>query len=1050
MRFVLFFLLCAVTALGQTFRGAISGDVVDASGAAIPEAIVKAENPATGFARSTITSQSGTFSIPELPLGTYRVTVTKTGFQSFQAESVEVAVSSVANLTVRLGVAQQSAIVEVSAAVAQVDTTSTALVGVVNTKTVLDLPLNGRDFRQMLRLSPGVTPGNNVNGNRYNNYQIDGADNNDAFHNTSAVNQGGVSGIAGTLLPVEAIDQFAVQTAGAADTGRAGGGAVNLVIKSGTNQMHGSAYYFNRNEYFAAKSPVAAPGTPKRRIRNEQYGFSVGGPIIRNKLFYFATGEAQKAIAAVSQLATHPSDAWVAQAREVMDRYSIPVNSAMANVRSFWPSRANNLPATANNFLASDNNDYDSYNGIVKLDYNLNDRNNISGRYFGGTGAQTALVNANSPYREYFQVAPSRMHNVSIVMNNVLSPQLVHQTLLGVNYFLQTFNDEDTSPNPVAAGLNTGVTEPGLLGSPTIDIAGFTRVGATQPLGRIDTTGHIVESLNWTTGRHQWKFGAEYRRAHLDIFYQTNKRGSFVFDGTAGPWRNDATVSAPLRALSDFLAGYTTSNSGARITRGDLQRDYRQNSFDWWAHDTVQLTSNLTVNYGVRYTYQGTLYDTENSITTFIPGRGMVAAGADIDHLYPRDWNNFAPRMGFAWTPFKGGTTVLRGSWGIFYDVPAINFFSTNSFANGGAAGVNANPGGPSPVYAITLNTVQQIQPGVPIFGTATPTPPFGVFSVSQDFRTPYVQNYTLNVQQQLGAGSVLQVAYVGSKGTMLPLVRNINAPLAGTAAIQTRRPFFNDYPTLAAINQAETIGNSNYNSLQTSYRLTLWNGLSAQAAYTWSKSIDNGTGVRSVLPANSYDLSRERGPADIDFRHIFTNFISYTVPNFLPALPRLGGGWQLNAYNTFYTGSPLDIRAGTNVSGTADGADRVDLVGDPFSGIVQPTTGTARRYFNAAAFARPATGEFGNIGRNAIYGPGFGATDFSVFKTTPITERVSAQFRVEIFNLFNRTNWANPGTSLQTATSFGLLTNTRNGASAPGLGQGEPRNVQLALKLIF
>lgn len=1049
-----FSLALALAALmpAQTFRGAISGTLTDASGAAVPDASVQLSSPSTGLKRTTLTSQAGDFSLPDLPLGIYELTATKAGFSTVKVANVEVSVSKVTNLTLQMSVATQAAVVEVSADAATLETTTSALTGVVGPKIVAEVPMMGRDFRQMLKLAPGVSPSSgSVNGMRTsgNNYQIDGADNNDAFHNASAVNQGGVAGIAGTLLPIEAIDQFAVQSNASAESGRNGGASVNLVIKSGTNDIHGSAYYFNRNEFFAANSPFATPGSAKRKIRNDQYGFSVGGPVIKDKTFFFVTGEAQKAVAGLSFLNTHPSNAWIADATSILGRYNVPVNPVSTNLRSLWPSRYNNAPATANNFVAADSADYDSYNGIIKIDHRFTSNHTIAGRYFGGTGTQ--IADSGVPYREYFQVAPSHMHNMSVVMNDIFSPRAVLQTTLGVNYFLQVFNDLDTSANPLALGLNTGVTESTLAGSPTMRISGFAGASATQPLGRIDTTGHITSNLNLSLGAHQLKIGGEYRRARLDVFYDTNKRGSFSFDGTAGPWASDSTLSTSQKALADFLAGYVTGNNGAQIVRGQLQRDYWQNSFDWWVHDNWQVNSKLNLNFGVRYTYHGVLYDAKNTITNFIPGKGFVTPGVDIGSLYPKDLNNFAPRFGFAYTPGKGAKTVIRGSYGFFYDVPPLNFIVANTgVPNGGAAGVHANPGGPNPVYSIIRSGFTLVKDD-PIFGATNPRPPFGVFSVSQDFRVPYVQNFNLNVQHQLSRDIMVQAGYVGSAGHHLSLLRNINAPVPGTTGTtQERRPYNGAYPTLASINELNSIGNSNYHSFQSQLRVTRLKHITAVANYTFGKAIDNGSNVRNALPANSYNLSRERGPANFDISNIFTAYVTYDVPQFGQRFTRLSKGWQLNGLITAHTGEPLDILAGTNVSGSADSRDRVDVVGDPFANVVQPTSGTAVRWFNPAAFARPANGTFGNIGRDAIRGPGFGSFDFSVFKNTSITERISTQFRVEIFNLFNRANYANPGSSLGSSTSFGLITNTRNGSGAPGLGFGEPRNVQLALKFIF
>ena len=1047
--------MLAASGMSQTFRGSISGNVVDASGAAVPEASVKLLNDATGYAREAMCSANGTFNFPDLPLGFYSLTFSKPGFQTTKVDKVEAAVSRVTNLPVTLAVSSQATTVEISATAAAIETSSTTLSNVVNPQMVQDMPMNGRDFRQMLKMAPGVNPlFNSVNGMRDsgNNYQIDGADNNDAFHNTSAVNQGGVAGIAGTLLPVEAIDQFAITTNASAEQGRNGGSNVNLVIKSGTNQLHGSAYYFNRREALAALSPFQAPGSKKRVVRNDQYGFSLGGPVIKNKLFFFMTGEAQEAIAAISLRDTHPSTAFVEQGRALLRRYNIVESPLASRVLTAWPTRYNSLPATANNLVAGDQNDYDSYNGIAKIDYNINEKHSLAVRYYGGTGKQSA--SSGGSYREYFQVAPSRMHNVSVVANSTLSPRLFNNLILGTNYFLQVFNDKDTSFNPVALGFNTGVTEPSLIGTPTLRITNFAGAGFTQPLGRIDTTGHITDNLSYTVGRHQLKFGGEYRRAVLDVFYDTNKRGSFTWDGSAGPWRADAAVTPQERSMGDFLAMLTTANNGANITRGQLQRDYRQNSLDWWVHDNFQVNRRLSLNFGVRYTFHGVLGDVDKTITNFIPGRGFVTPGKDVDRLHPNDLNNFAPRFGFAYQPFGSGKTVVRGGWGLYYDAPPLNFIVANTNpGNGGAAGVHANPGGPEPVFNINLTgTPTQIVAGNLIFGTAAPVPPFGAYGINQDFRMPYVQNYNLNIQQQLGNGTIFQTGYVASTGRKLSLMRNVNAPTPGTTGtLQSRRPYNSAYPTLAAINLLETIGNSQYHSWQSSIRVTRWKGVMLNGNYTWSRQMDNGTAVRNTLPANSYNLRREYGPGGIDLAHIVTGYVAYDLPAFTSRLKPLTQGWQFGSLVQATTGPPIDITAGVNRSNSFDNRDRVDVVNKPAVGVQNPTIpGGARRYFTASDFALPAIGTFGNIGRNALRGPGFAAVDFSILKRTSITERIKTEFRVEVFNLFNRANFANPGTNFNAATSFGLITNTRNGSTAPGLGQGEPRNIQLALKLIW
>ncbi len=1044
----------------QTFRGEIKGTVEDGSGAVLPGTAVSAMHKATGVGRSTVSGSNGDFSFPDMPTGVYTVAVAKPGFQEQKAD-VEVVVSRVASVSFKLPVASQSSVVEVSAAVATIETDSTTLTGVVDTKTVSDLPINGRDFRQMLKLSAGVNPlGYSVNGNRTrgNNFQIDGADNNDGFQNNSAVNQGGVAGIPGTLLPIEAIDQFSVATNGSAEMGRNGGGVVNLVIKSGTNGLHGSAYYFNRNEYFAANTPLAPAGVPVRRIRNQQDGFSLGGPIIKNKTFFFMTGELQKADAANATGVTTLSPAWLDQGRAVLAAYGITANPVTNNLISFYPARIRTGPAVTNNFFSVDANTYDSYNGIVKIDHSFNSKHSLSVRYYGGTGTQAAVVDSLAPYKEYFQVAPSHMHNVSVALNSVLTPSIVNNVVLGANYFLQVFNDYDTSPDPIAAGLNTGVTAPSLHGSPTLRISGFATAGATQPLGRTDTTGHVTDTLSWNHGAHQLKMGGEYRHALLDIYYDQGTRGTFNFDGTRGPWSSNSAYSSQQKALADFLAGYPTNSSGATIVRpapgtsvtgSFLQRDYKQNSFDLFVHDNWRLSPSFNVNFGVRYSYLSPLSDAKNSLTTFLPSAGIVGIGQGIDTLYPKDWNNFAPRMGFAWQPTKNGKTVIRGSYGIFYDVPAVVFFaSNNGGGNGGASGINANPGGPLPIQSVSAPPGLVLQSGVNPWASAT-VPILGVLSVNQNFATPYVQSLAFNVQRETWNGGVVQLGYVSSLGRKLVYTRDINAAVVGTGTVQSRRPYNALYPTLGAINQLESAASSNYHSFQAQFTQRLWKGVTTKLAYTLGHSIDDASEPRNLLPANSYNTRLDRAASDFDVRHIFNAFASYTVPSFTSHWKPLTQGWQINTLVTAHTGQPINFRAGTDANGDGDTFDRIDLIGDPFASLPAAPNATSRTWVNRAAFKAAAAGTTGTLGRNAIYGPGFFTVDPSLFKEFAIRERLRLQFRAEVFNVLNWANFANPTTTFNSG-SFGLISNTRNGGGAPGLGFGEPRNAQFALKLLW
>jgi Carboxypeptidase regulatory-like domain len=1041
---ILLSLVLAATSSGaQTFGGGISGRVTDESGGVLPGVSVTATHVATGVSRTTETSTTGQFSFPDLPLGAYRVEATLQGFQP-QRATVEVVVSRISPVELKLGLSTVSETVQVSAAALTLDTVSTALSNVISPKQVQDLPLNGRNFTRLLQLTPGAA-GSAINGNRTrgNNYQIDGADNNDAFQNVAAVNQGGVSGIAGTLLPIDAIDQFSVQAGGGAEQGRNSGSTVNLVIKSGTNELHGSTYYFNRHEALAAQSPIAAPDAPKRQIRNNQGGFSLGGPIVKNKAFFFSTFESQRLTAGNTTATTTPSDAWVANATQLLNQFSVPVNPVSVNLLALWPQASRTgVPATANNYISTDPNDYTSHNGIIKVDQQFNADHRISVRYFGGGGPQTAQT--NSPFGSYYQHVPSLMHNISIIPTWVISPHLLNQLVIGYNYFKQTFNSADLSFNPADAGLNTGVADdPDLAGPPNVTLSGFASVGGTQPLGRVDDTWHVTESLSYAKGAHQLKLGGELRTAKLFVFYDSNKRGNFTFDGTVGPWSSlpAAQVSPALKALADYMAGYVATGS---IVRGNTHHHYVQNSWDLYAQDAWTITPQLTINFGLRYTNPGVLHASDGPLTTFIRERGMVST----EQLYPNDANNFSPRAGFAYTPRAGGSTVVRGSYGMFFDMLAVNFFTANTgFANGGALGVGNNPGGSTPVYSITQNRFTLVN-NQPVFGSE-PRPPYGAFAASQDLQLPYVHSFNINVQQQLNRSMIAQIGYVGTRGRHLALMRDINAPPPNAAGlIQANRPFAAQYPELAAINELVTIGRSSYNSLQLSLIQNSWHGLSGRANYTFGHAMDNGSEARNTLPMDSTNIDLDWGNATFDVRHVFTSGLNYDIPAFSQS--RLGEGWQVNAILHFQSGSPFNVTTGTDRSGTGARADRPNVAGDPFEGVVQPTSGQFQAYFNPAAFALQPAGTYGSLARNAYYGPGFKTVDLSVFKTTKIDGRVSLQARLEIFNVFNWTNWANPGSTLSSSTTLGLLTNTREGNNAPGIGSGEPRNIQLALKLIF
>ena len=1051
-------LLASASLIAQTFRGGVSGTVNDATGAAVAGAAVRLVSPDTGLTREGTTTSTGEFVFQDLPLGKYDITVTQSGFDTVHVSGVVVDAGKIATLGLKLEVAKQATTVEVAASVVAIETSSSAETSLINTAEILDLPLNGRDFTQLLKFNPGANANGSLNGSRFNgvDWKIDGADNNDLWHNVNAVNQGGVSGIGGVLLPIDSIDEFSLQSSSSAEENRNSGGVLNVVVKSGTNSFHGSAYYFNRNEALAASDWFTPPGSPKTELRNNQEGFSVGGPIVKNHTFFFMNYEQQNYRQALTAPGTTPSAAWVSEASAVMAKDGVAVNPlALALISNLWPANSLTGPAVVHNYAGAGINLSNSYNGVIKLDHQFNERNSLAIRYFGGTGNQTEYVGSAMPY--YFQAAPSRMHNFSLVYNTVISPRFVAQTLVGVNYFKQVFGDANHGFNMPAIGLNDGVTNPTDFGSPNINISGFDSTGETPQLGRIDTTGHIDQTFTYTVGSHQFRFGGDYRYSRLDVFYDANAPGVFSFNGTQGPLANPSDTwgfgpnMGSLNALADFLAGRVATGN-ARIAYGNQQRIYNLNGGSVFAQDSWKITPKLTLNYGLNWVYQGPIDNPKNLISTFIPADGGITyvGTHGLNSLWPRDLHDFAPRFGFAYQPKAGGKLVIRGGWGMFYQVPNISYFGNSNSANGAATGINVNIGGPAPVLSLVNQAPITLASGVPIFATSSATGPFGAFSVSQHFVTAYSMNTNLNVQYQLAKDSVVEVGYSGSLSRHLPDTLDINQIPIGSPELITSRPYYSQFPNLAAINEVQSVGNGHFNGLLASLRTTSFHGFSSRLSYTLGHSMDDLSYARGIIPQNSYCLKCDYGNSDFDIRNSFSMFLTYATPQPVKYKALLGG-WQFNTLFSFFTGTPFTVYSGNDSSGTGEFTDRANVIGNPFSGVPASDRATSTYYwFNPAAFAAPAAGTYGNEKRNQFYGPPTHQIDFSVFKNFSITEHARLQFRAEIFNIFNFTNYSGPANNVQ-GSNLGTVGSTYDVSfGAPGIGPGAPRNVQLALKFLF
>jgi len=1113
--FLLFLLVLDSVADGQTFRGSINGTVVDPSGAVIAGATVKATEIATNIDRTTVTSSEGQFSFQDIPVGIYKVAVVAQGFPTLTVDKVQVAAGQIYTLPIQLRLGQTATTIEVSAAALTLDTTTQAQTMTITDDVVQNAPLNGRDFTQLIAVQPGFGGYNvggfgSLNGTRPNqiNWQIDGVDNNDFWHNIPAVNQGGVSGIAGVVLPMDSIIEFSSQTQAGPESGRNAGGSVNVVTRSGNNQLHGSVYYYNRNEFYAAHTPFLPAGTKAPPLRNENYGASLGGPILKNKLFYFANYEKQDFIIGLSGVATEPSDAWVALAQDLLanpgNKYgsyaAVAQSAASTNAigpDGFWPRSGTGsiapLPATLNNYFAPIAETGYSYNGVGRVDYEITHNHHLYLRMYGGQGNQIAplggspaLGTASSNLKDYFEVAPIHVFNYSAVLNSTLTSHLTNQLLVGVNYFNQIFHDFNNGFDTKSMGifLSSDATNKGqyILGAPNIVIGPksgtFEQIGLTPPEGRNDLTWHITDVSSQTAGAHILRYGVEVRQAHLNEFYHRRGTGKFQFDGSQGPWAttctgatastgpagcqtlvaNDQLVGA--EALADFLAGDVVSST---IAVGDPERWVVVDAFSLHFQDSWQATKRLNLTYGLRYEYFGPMHSEHADLANFVPGKGFVALPKGRG-VFDSDHNNFAPRLGFAYQANQKGDLVVRGGVGVFYDQINLNPFLDFRPPVAAPSGIQGNPFGSTPVSTYSTNRLGQTSyqwdavqtGGNSIFGTAqacsdpncADLASLGLsgYSVSSNFRTPYFFNYNLQVEKGFGNLGVWQIGYVGSQGRKLNIVSNINQGNAVTT-------------NMANILQLNTIGTSNYNALQTVFRLRSWHGFTSQVAYTWSHALDEISQYRAVILDDAFNKRLDYGNSDFDTRHLFTLNFTYDVPRASWATSgwtkRIFNDWQVSSIMNFHSGQPYDeTLSGLHVIG-----DRFADVSHSFDSALPGV-----QWLNPAAFCDPSDSGCGGapVSRNKFAGPNFKDVDLSVIKNVPIKERLSLQLRADMFNMFNRINFASGVGTVNlacaedlvahhctTGAGFGQVNDTIGDFNgAPGLGPGEQFNMQLAVKL--
>jgi len=737
---ILFVLLMSGLPLAQSFRGSIRGQVVDPNGKLIVGAKLTAKSPATGLVRDAITGDDGAYVLAELPVGLYTVTAESAGLSPVaQNIVVNVGLDTTANFDLT-GLAQRTEQVTVAANAPIIEQTRDVLGEAVDRKLVDELPLNGRDFGKLVALVPGVTvePAGvagtefgfgqfNINGNRdrSNNYTLDGTDNNDPYFNNSALNQVGITGAPATLLPIDAIQEFNLQSQFAAEYGRNSGSVVNIITRSGANKFHGSAFEFLRNSALDARNYFNTESR-KTLFQNNQFGGSLGGPIVKDKTFFFLAYEGQRENVGSDFLLNVPTQAEIAQAQAVAigTGQITKINPALTKILDFYPHSSTGQIAS----VVNDKNDLDNF--IAKIDENLTNTEQLTGRYAFGQSYQIFPLGNNGGFGkgsrlpQFAQTSPTRVQVVSLSLLSTLSSTRINEVRFGYSRYRTSFSSLDANFDPTSIGLDFGT---GKLGLPEFDFSipqleNLGAIGFSVPRGRTSQTYQILDNYTWLHGKHTFKFGGEFHRADVANFNDNLERGIFSFS-TSGLSRDPVV---------DVLANFYLGNASVSADTGNTHRTNYNNGLSFFAQDDFRASSTLTLNLGLRWEYFGPLSEANNLLSNLAPDGTLAMVGTHgLNGVYNRDFKNFAPRLGLAWTPLPN--TVVRMGYGIYYDYVPQDLFIANFTTS---AGVATNPIGPSPVFPMafhqnafngTLTT-----PG-PIL-TATTTGPFTIFATPPQF----------------------------------------------------------------------------------------------------------------------------------------------------------------------------------------------------------------------------------------------------------------------------------------------------------------------------
>jgi Carboxypeptidase regulatory-like domain/TonB dependent receptor len=1092
----------------QDISASIHGTVTDGTGGTVSGAKVTAINTGTGFQRTAVTNSQGAYVLVELPVGRYRVEAQAQGFKQYVQEGISLDVNQQATVAVQLAVGTATQQIQVTSDAPIIEATSTNLGQTVGEREILDLPLNGRDFTQLGILQTGVvplTPGlleaggparagqaYAVNGQRpeSNNFLIDGANNFDT-----------VDG--GLVLepPIDAIAEFRILThTSNAEFGHSTGSTTNIITRSGTNQYHGTAWEFFRNNAMDAKSFFADSVEPLHR---NQFGGVFGGPIKKDKTFFFLYYEGIRDTQGVTTLATVPSNA--ERAGNFADQCplyngtfnaqglcidnstgQVSQNGQLINEISGQPILYNQLPfiypisQTLLSYYPLANSGAFTYVGTqtltnnsdqfgVRVDHYLTNRDTLNLRYsFGQSNDVDPLPSGGANVPGFPVATNQRDQNFVIQETHTFSPTLVG--ILRASYLRNKFllGNSINHTDPASLGFQYEPSLADAIGPPFIQVGGYASIGdpITGPRNTYQNTYDFSGALTWIKGQHQFKFGGGYQYDQINMLNGIATNGFFVFSNFPV---NNSFASFLFGQPVVFLQG-----------GGNFYRGLRGQGFNLYAQDTWRVSSRVTVNYGLRYEVPSPYTEIHNYQNLWIPGKkSVVFPSAPEGLLYPGDPGvprgliptdraAFAPRVGLAWDVKGDGKWLVTSAYGIFYDP----YYT-------GEGGPLQDPIS-APPY---LQTPQVSTPDFadPFNGqnpfTGTFLPNMTLLVLNPHLRLPYAQDWNLNIQRALGSDWLLEIGYIGTKGTKLPrFIEGNPAVYIPGESTQDNADYRRLYSgctvadptgtcTYSSVGEIAGIADSSYNALQVSLKRRLARGFSMLASYTFSKTLDDvssfnitGSASQSVagendLAQNPFDVKSEWGRSMFDARHRLVVSYQWNLPWFRHPDTWYGhilGNWQVNGITTFMSNTPFTVYDSSNPSlqGSAPEisgfySSRPNIVGNPNSGACVANGAsipvrTAGCWFNIGAFAHAAIGTFGDVGRNTMDGPAFRQWDFSAIKTIPIHESMSLQFRGEIFNIFNNVNFALPNNDIN-SPGFGQIT-----AAQPG------RIVQLALKFQF